>query len=45
MITPLSFGFPGSPAAFLTNMILYFIPFIKKSMGRIDYEHKFIKAT
>jgi molybdopterin molybdotransferase len=38
------FGLPGYPAAFLTNMFLYLIPFLKKSMGRKDFDHKFLKS-
>ena len=39
------FGLPGYPAAFLTNMFLYLIPFLKKSMGVADYGHKFLKGV
>lgn len=39
------FGLPGYPAAFLTNMFLYLIPFLKKFMGRKDYDNRFIKGV
>jgi molybdopterin molybdotransferase len=40
----LFFGMPGYPSAFLTNALLYLVPALKKASGRIDYEHRWIKA-
>ncbi|WP_246798613.1 molybdopterin molybdotransferase MoeA [Deferribacter autotrophicus] len=38
------FGMPGYPAAFFTNLVLYFLPYIKKVTGKKDYDHNFVKV-
>ncbi len=38
------FGLPGYPASFLTNIVLYLLPALKKASGRSDYDHKFFTA-
>ncbi|MGA1847454.1 molybdopterin molybdotransferase MoeA [Deferribacter abyssi] len=38
------FGMPGYPTAFFTNLLLYFLPYIKKTVGRKDFNHNFVKV-
>jgi len=38
------FGMPGYPAAFATNLILYLLPFVRKSCGMKNFENQIIKG-
>ncbi|WP_273266136.1 molybdopterin molybdotransferase MoeA [Flexistipes sinusarabici] len=38
------FGMPGYPAAFATNLILYLLPFVRKSCGIKIFENNIIKG-
>jgi len=38
------FGMPGYPAAFATNLILYLLPFVRKSCGIKNFENNVIKG-
>jgi len=38
------FGMPGYPAAFATNLILYLLPFVRKSCGIKKFENNIVKA-
>jgi len=38
------FGMPGYPAAFATNLILYLLPFVRKSCGIKNFENNIIKG-
>jgi len=38
------FGMPGYPAAFATNLILYLLPFVRKSCGIKNFDNNIVKA-
>ncbi|AEI15861.1 molybdenum cofactor synthesis domain protein [Flexistipes sinusarabici DSM 4947] len=38
------FGMPGYPAAFATNLILYLLPFVRKSCGIKNFENNIVKG-
>jgi len=38
-------GMPGYPAAFTTNMMLYLLPFLRKSCGVADFENRPVNVT